>query len=41
MQTQAVKTRNRSQDESIAEIENKETYAGIKFKGLSSWVTDL
>ena len=37
MQPQAIKTRNRSQDEPMAEIESGETYSGIKFKGLNSW----
>ena len=35
MQPQAIKTRNRSQDEPMAEIESGETYSGIKFKGLN------
>ena len=41
MQPQAIKTRNRSQDEPMAEIESGETYSGIKFKGLNSWVTEV
>ena len=41
MQPQAIKTRFRSQDESMAEIESGETYSGIKFKGLNSWVTEV
>ena len=41
MQPQAIKTRNRSQDEPMAEIESGETYPGIKFKGLNSWVTEV
>jgi hypothetical protein len=41
MQPQAIKTRNRSQDELMAEIESGETYSGIKFKGLNSCVTEF
>jgi hypothetical protein len=41
MQPLAIKTRNRSQDEPMAEIESAETYWGIKFKGLNSWVTEV
>ncbi len=41
MQPQAIKTRNRSQEKLMAEIESGETYSGIKFKGLNSWVTEV
>jgi hypothetical protein len=41
MQPQVIETRNRSQDEPMAEIESGETYSGIKFKGLNSWVTEV
>ena len=41
MQPQAIKPRNRSQDEPMAEIESGETSSGIKFKGLNSWVTEV
>jgi hypothetical protein len=41
MQPQAIKTRNRSQNEPMAEIESGKTYSGIKFKGLNSWVTEV
>jgi hypothetical protein len=41
MQPQAITTRSRSQAEPMAEIESGETYSGIKFKGLSSWVTEV
>ena len=41
MQPQSIETRNRSQDEPMAEIENGETYSGIKFKGLNSRVTEV
>jgi hypothetical protein len=34
VQPQAIKARNRSQDEPMTEIESGETYSGIKFKGL-------
>ncbi len=34
MQPQGIKTRNRSQDEPMAEIECGEIFSGIKFKGL-------
>jgi hypothetical protein len=41
MQPQAIKTQNRSQGESMAEIESGETYSAIKFKGLNSWITEV
>jgi hypothetical protein len=41
MQPQAIKTRNRLQNEPMAEIESGKTYSGIKFKGLNSWVTEV
>jgi hypothetical protein len=41
MQPQAIETRNRPQDEPMTEIESGETYLGIKFKGLNSWVTEV
>ena len=41
MQPQAIKPRNRSQDEPMAEIESGEAPSGIKFKGLNSWVTEV
>jgi hypothetical protein len=41
MQPQAIEPRNWSQDEPMAEIESRETYSGIKFKGLKSWGTEV
>jgi hypothetical protein len=41
MKPQAIQTRNRSPDEHMAEIESGETYSGIKFKCLNSWVTEV
>ena len=41
MQLQAIKPQNRSQDEPMVEIESGETYSGIKFKDLNSWLTEV
>ena len=41
MQPHGTEARNRSQDEPMTQIENGETYSGIKFKGLNSWVTEV